>query len=77
MYIFITDINFISIDKNTQVYDGVKSRKIERNYSIKSKITEGNLLNKQSKGYFKCKLTKTLNLESIRLHNIFLNVQCF
>ena len=57
MYIFITDINFISIDKNTQVYDGVKSRKIERNYSIKSKAAEGNLLIKQNKGYFKCKLT--------------------
>ena len=58
MYILISVVNINSIDKNSQVYNGVKSNKIKRNYSIKSKAAEGNLLIKQSKGYFKCKLTK-------------------
>ena len=50
-------VNFNSIEKISQVCGGVKSLKIERNYSIKPKATEGNLVDKQNKGCFKCKIT--------------------
>ena len=58
MYIFITVVNFNSIDKISQVYDDVKNRKTEKNYSIKHKASEGISLVQQSKGYFKCIFTK-------------------
>ena len=60
-------VNFNSIEKISQVCGGVKSLKIERNYSIKPKATEGNLLNKQSKGYFKCKLTKNTQFRNNKI----------
>ena len=45
-------MNFNFTDKDGQLYDVVK------NDSMKPQATEGNILDKQSKGFFKCNFCK-------------------